>query len=181
MSPHTAIHTVIDKILQSIDRGETAALTLLDQRSAFDLIDHKILLKKMELYNYHKDTIKWFRSYLQNRKLKTKVRNTSSKEEQMQPYGTTQGSVLGAILFIIYVNDFPAERKESDTTCYVDDNADITSDKEIYKLEEKTQREATHSHEWLKANGLALSPEKTKLLILATNKKKIKMGNIKQK
>ena len=85
MSPHKAIHTVIDKILQRIDRGETAALTLLDQRSAFDLIDHEVLLKKMKIYNYHDSTIKWFKSYLEDRKLKTKVRNTSSKEKKMQP------------------------------------------------------------------------------------------------
>merc|ERR1712121_274177 len=148
--------TVVDKILQRIDKGNLTALTLLDQRSAFDLIDHDILLKKMKIYNYHDSTIKWFKSYLEDRKMKTKVRNTSSEEENMQPYGTTQGSVLGAILIILYVNDFPSEREESDTTCYVDDNADITNDRELTKLKEKTQKEATNSHEWLKANGLAL-------------------------
>ena len=93
----------------------------------------------------------------------------------MQPYGTTQGSLLGAILFVIYVNDFPAERKESDTTCYVDDNADISSDREADTAQEKVQREAKHSHEWLKANGLALSPEKTKLMLMTTKERKAKL------
>ena len=151
---------MIDKLLKNIDNGDISTITLLDQRSAFDLIDHDTLLKKMRLYNYHEDTVKWFKSYLEKRTIKTKITDTSSREEQMGPYGTTQGSVLGAILFIIYVNDFPADRKYSDTTCYVDDNADTTRDKKIEKLKVKAQEEADYSHEWLKANGLALSPEK---------------------
>ena len=78
---------------------------------------------------------------------------------------------MGAILFLTYVNDFPAKRTHSDTTSYVDDNTDTTKDKNINMLKIKAQEEGDYSYEWLKANGLALSSNKTKLLYVAKKKK----------
>ena len=101
-STETALVKVLNDILLSLDQGNTSILTLLDLSSAFDTIDHTILINTLENeFNITGKVLSWFKSYLSLRHQTVMINNTSSSSKTLK-YGVPQGSVLGPILFIIY-------------------------------------------------------------------------------
>ena len=145
----------------------TAAL-LLDQSPAYDLLDHKILLKKLKVYNFDEDSIQWFRSYLSGRSQSVQVEAQQSPVQELGDLAAPQGSVLGGILFLINENDFPACRDEGDSVLFVDDDTDVVSDPDPEVLIQKIQHEADLSSQWLRDNRMVVAGEKSKLLIIGT-------------
>ena len=112
------IHTT-DTILNAIDEKKTTAMVLLDMSKAFDSISHKILLYKLQDLGASTSAIDWFSSYLSNR---TQVLiNTKISDPLPLTSEVPQGSILGPILFGIYVNDLPSIPRNCLTECYVDD------------------------------------------------------------
>ena len=81
-------------------------MILIDLQKAFDTVNHDILLKKMEFIGFSEETIKWFKSYLSNRKFKVRIKNTFSEPGNLL-CGVPQRSILGPVLFLLYVNDMP--------------------------------------------------------------------------
>ena len=93
------------------------------------------------------------------------VQDKISKKNPVGRAGTTQGSVLGGILYTIYSNDLPADREE-DPTDYVDDHTDNCKAKTLHGLQDKLQIEANNTSEWLKNNEMAISSEKSKITVM---------------
>ena len=81
-------------------------MILIDLQKAFDTIDHEVLLKKMKVLGFSDKVIEWFKSYLSNRKFKVKVGKTFSDVGEIA-CGVPQGSILGPLLFLLYINDMP--------------------------------------------------------------------------
>ena len=101
-STETALVRIANDLLQVIDKGKSTVLSLLDLSAAFDTLDHDILLKRLETtFGISGTAIKWFSSYLSERKQIVSIDDVSSTERGIT-YGVPQGSVLGAVLFVLY-------------------------------------------------------------------------------
>ena len=114
-------------------------MILLDLSKAFDTVNHKILLNKLEKYGIRGNFLTLIRSYLTNRKQTVHVNNTYSLQQTLT-CGVPQGSILGPLLFSIYINDLPKSSK-FETRLYTDDTALMLSEVKINELNENVNRE----------------------------------------
>ena len=122
-----SLHSTVTALLHltnnwylNIDKGMTNLIVLLDLAKAFDTVSHNILLKKLELYGLKGVTLDWFSSYLSGRQQQCVVEGCVSKPRLLS-CGVPQGSVLGPLLFLIYINDLPGCLLHTEAHMYADD------------------------------------------------------------
>ena len=141
----------------------------LDFRRACETIDRDILLQKLLEYGIEDEELMRLRSYLTNRKQITRVNNTEFSPIENK-YGVPQGSILGALLFIIYINDMEKVLEKCEIVLYADDTLIFTDDKTDNLCHENLTKDMESINKWLMMNKLRLNENKTKLL-------EINMGN----
>jgi exonuclease III len=167
-STETAIIKVCSDILQALDSGKAALVTLLDLSAAFDSVDHDTLIKRLEIsFGINGTVLDWFKSYLSLRVQYVTFSDTVSTPSTVQ-YGVPQGSVLGPILFITYTADVLKLVHDCGLSshCYADDNDVYGSCKmdEYKELSNKVSSCIDSISLWMKANRLQLNPSKTELM-----------------
>ena len=123
---HSCEHAVIRTAVKGLENHQYIACVLLDLSKAFDTIDHEILLHKLELYGIRGQALSWFESYLSNHKLRVKCRTVSNPRETMSDehvvhHGTPQGSCLGSLIFLLFVNNLHLNLHDSDCIQFADD------------------------------------------------------------
>ena len=142
----------------------------LDLRKAFDLVDHSILLHKLKLYHFSQKTVSFFESYLSNRKQQVKVGDTQSSFMKIQS-GVPQGSILGPILFLIYINDIAYSCPDLNIDLYADDSTLFRSDTNLLEIEKNLQINLDSISKWCNINNMALHPKKTKCMVIGSKQK----------
>lgn len=152
-------------------------MVLLDLQKAFDTVDHDILLMKLEAMGLHKSAVDWFDSYLHNRQQQVELGGTISNPAEIT-CGVPQGSILGPLLFLVYVNDI-VSAVQCKLLLYADDSALIVADKSPEAIQHRLSRELDSIREWLIDNKLSLHLGKTESILFASKKKLTKTKSIK--
>ena len=143
---------------------------------AFDMIDHEILLRKLETYGIRGVPLQWFESYLKNRKQFVTYNGVSSCERTLS-CGVPQGSVLGPLLFLVYVNDLYQAAPFLFCVLFADDTNVLMSDGDFDNLVSKLNAELENLDIWFKVNKLSINLRKTKFMIF-TNRKYLRKPKI---
>ena len=162
-----AISTFLELIYKNLNDKKSSIATYLDFSKAFDTVDHTILTAKLSHYGIRDLALNWFKSYIEHRGHFLKIEDFTSCVKETE-YGVPQGSILGPILFILYINDF-SKCHEADSFLYADDATVVTSDKNIESLREKTNTVLQNIYFWLNANKLSLNVAKS-VFMMITNK-----------
>ena len=171
-STDTCLINLQDGIRIDISQGKYVGMVLMDLQKAFDTVDHDILLEKLDSMGF--DNHKWFESYLKGRKQMV-VANDVSSETGTVTCGVPQGSILGPLLFLCYVNDMPISVK-CKLLLYADDSALIISGFDPEKIAEELSRELESCRQWLIDNKLSLHLGKTEAILFGS-KRKLKRVN----
>ena len=111
---------MIDTWIHAIDNDQMIGAVLVDFKKAFDLDDHQILLSKLEIYAIKDEALQWFKTYLTQRRQHVYVNNSKSDIGQAL-YGVPQGSILGPLLFLLFINDLPLYVNNVNTDLFADD------------------------------------------------------------
>ena len=154
-------------------------MILIDLQKAFDTIDHDILLKKLSAIGFSNHTIGWFKSYLSNQLFRVNLGNCYSDPSNIT-CGVPQGSILGPLLFPIYVNDM-ALAVESNLFLYADDSCLIFQGKDAIEIEKQLNGDFTNICEWFLDNRLSIhfGEDKTKSILFASKRKIKKVPKLK--
>ena len=111
-STETALIKIIDDLLFNLDNDRVSGMVLVDYRKAFDMIDRTLLLKKLEVFGISRDSFQWFNSYLKDRRQLVKLGAKQSNVAIVR-HGIPQGSILGLLLFIVFINSLRGRRTPS--------------------------------------------------------------------
>ena len=151
----------------NMDRGDMNSVVFLNIRKAFDTVNHQILLDKLHCYGIGDGELLFFRSYLQNRTQCCSV-NGQISTLQTVTCGVLQGSILGPLLFIIYMNDLPAFVQEANITMHADDTSLRKAFRTSHELKEEIIPAFSKVCKWLRNNKLSLNTVKTEFMIIGT-------------
>ena len=163
------------KILKGFDKGLMTGMILIDLQKTFDTIDHDVLLQKLYAVGFWKHTVNWFQSYLSNRSFLVNLENSFSQPASVS-CGVPQGSILGPLLFLIYVNDM-SQAAKCDLFLYADDTCLVCQHKDINKIENQLNEDFSNICDWFVDNKLSIhfGEDKTKSILFAS---KFKRKNI---
>lgn len=171
-SCQTALTEIIDRWLLSINKSKVNGSVFLDFKKAFDLVNHNIILKKLKEYGLSQSCLSFFESYLKDRKQSVNINGSLSYEGGIL-YGVPQGSILGPLLFSIFINDLPLSISDPNINCtlFADDATIDTSDKDVQVISERLQTCINEISGWCFSNHMILNPSKTKCMIITTRQK----------
>ena len=162
--------SIIENIRTRLNDNEFAIGVFVDMKKVFDTVDHEIPIRRLEHYGVRDAAKDWFCLYLANRKQFVSLNNHNSTIQKILAR-VPQGSVLGTLLFLIYINNLHNRIKYSRTYHFEDDTNFVCSDKSLYTLANKVNHALKNLSQWLKANKLSLNVKKTELIIFRQKEK----------
>ena len=158
-----ALINIVDKVKQTLDDGMYSIGIFLDIKKAFDSICHEILLKKLDHYGFRGHVNSFLKSYLSNRQQFTEINNTRSETEAIN-CGVPQGSILGPLLFLLFVNDIQYVLQDTDLRLFADDTSIFLYGKNPITLISSAEQKMAKIEKWYILNKMALSLGKSNFI-----------------
>ena len=160
-----------NKITTGFESGLFTGMILVDLQKAFDTINHDILIKKMTFLGFSEEITNWFKSYLTNKKFIVHINNSFSEPGNLL-CGVPQGSILGSLLFLLYINDMP-QAVACDLLLYADDTCLVFQHKDVIKIETVLNKNFSSLCDWFIDNKLSIhfGEEKTKSILFSSKHK----------
>lgn len=169
ISTSDAVNELLSNIYSSINKNNYFGAIFLDLSKAFDTVPHDILLRKLENYGIRGIANSLLSSYLSNRKQFVHHNGDSSSYRNVT-MGVPQGSILGPLLFLLYINDLPSVTSKLDSILFADDTTLYSSSSDINRLCSDMSSDLLQVKEWLLANRLTLNANKTYYIIFGLKK-----------
>ena len=170
-SRQTALIRIIDDLLFNLDNDRVRGMILIDYCKAFDMVDHFILQDKLYTYGLDNTSLTWFQSYLSDRRQFVSMSDKESTTSII-PHGVPQGSILGPLLFVLFINDLPLPVSSANTDLYADDMTLTCSVNwmDMDRLQTSLNAAVSETVHWAAANKLPLSEKKTKVLTICSKR-----------
>ena len=169
--------TLLDEIIEGMNEGDVAVTIFFDLQKAFDTVDHKLLIWKLERAGFGENTCNLMANYLSNRKQATKYNNITSDTPTIRT-GVPQGSTLGPLKFIIFFNDFPDVFESLLCTAFADDATATARAKSTELARDKISIGLKASDRWCRENRMTVNTAKTEYMIFGTRQKLAKENKI---
>jgi hypothetical protein len=167
---------VVNYIGEAINAGKYCIGIFFDLKKAFDVVPHNILLKKLEKMGVQGTALDWFKSYLSNRSQVVDINGNISVMKNIS-ISVLQGSILGPILFLCFINDLYKSTNLL-TVMFADDTCSLDSDDDLNTLISRINVEINRIAVWFKANKMATNISKTKYIIFRSKNKKIYLNGM---
>ena len=171
-STNHAIISLVEKVNQALDSGKVLVGIFLDLKKAFDTVDHTILVDKLFKYGIRGNILNWFKSYLSNRKQYVNWQGSNSEIETVS-CGVPQGSILGPLLFILYVNDLSKVSNKFVSILFADDTTILFEGHNIDSIVTSLNYELVKLIIWLNANKLSINVSKTHYMVFHRARRKV--------
>ena len=169
-SCQTALVKLIDKWMACIDSGDIIGTMFIDFRKAFDLVDHKLLIKKLSAYKVCSSSLRWFISYLESRQQTVQSDRGMSSFANIKS-GVPQGSILGPLLFLIFINDLPLLLKYCYADLFADDGTFHKNGPEIDEINDEMLIDFLTIVHWSKQNKLPINYNKSTYMLLGAKRR----------
>ena len=169
-STDTCCLAMLDRMYKAMDAGKVGGVVFLDLKKAFDTVNHTILLRKLSSIGVSDESKNWFRSYLTDRSQRTKVGSKLSDSKCIS-HEVPQGSILGPLLFLIYINDLCDVVELCGTSMYADDTAVFYFGNDVEEVQLSLQHDLQSISYWMYQNRLSLNVKKTKMMIVGSCQK----------
>ena len=175
---HMALITLVDRINEALDNGDYVVGVFLDFSKTFDTVDHAILMDKMFIYGARTIALQWFKDYLTGRFQYVTYNGFKSSNSEIK-CGVPQGSILGPLLFLLYVNDLTSVSEACFPILFADDSNTFISGKDVQVISEKLNSDMEYIRQWLCCNKLSLNVSKTHCMVFAPKSKHVDDLNVK--
>ena len=166
-SCQTALTKMVDNWFTAMNNDEVVGAVLLDLSKAFDLVNHQILKQKLSAYKFSQLSQSWFDSYLSNRFQQVHISGKLSESKEIKA-GVPQGSVLGPLLFLLYINDLPLYIKYCLLDLFADDGTLHTSNSHLPTVTNFLNLDLNNFSDWCDDNDMKKNTSKSKAMFLAT-------------
>ena len=164
LSTNHALISITEEIKGALDNDEFSCGVFLGFQKAFDTINHRILLTKLEYHGIRGLGSDWFKSFLANRLQQTSIQEKTSSQLEIT-YGVLQDSVLGSFLFLIYINDLNKAIEHSIIYHFADDTNMFYSSKSLKQINHYINHDLSLIVQWLRANRISFNQAKAEIII----------------
>ena len=176
-SSYMALMLMVDQVTKALDNGECVIGIFLDFSKAFDTVNHSILIDKLYHNGIRCNALEWFRSYLSDRSQYVSYNGVRSSTKSIK-CGVPQGSILGPLLFLIYINDLHNVCRDSVPTLFADDTNLFYKGDKMEDLVKIINGELENISLWLKINKLSLNIKKTHFIMFQRGKSTMSIPDI---